>query len=157
MDRDTLKRKLQIIIFELTTPLVSLTGFCDLAKAQTKSRVTLEQLRVISEATEQIRSRKDFLSEKLLSEDDPDFISEIQSANYLQNFALEVKIYENKISTSINELLKQNFETDDLSLKEWVKQFSANAANDLRSKLDALGMIQPDLELVIVSNSGDNF
>ncbi|HEU0295366.1 MAG TPA: hypothetical protein VFR47_21685 [Anaerolineales bacterium] len=66
MDQHILKRKLQIIVFELTTPLVSLSGFCDLTRDRTKSQATLDQLRAISEATEYIKREKDFLGDKIL-------------------------------------------------------------------------------------------
>jgi uncharacterized ion transporter superfamily protein YfcC len=64
MEQFTLQQKLYIIVFKLTTPLVSLNGFCDVVKDRTKSQFVLEQLETIKGAIEHVKSEKDILREK---------------------------------------------------------------------------------------------
>lgn len=149
MERHILKRKLQIIIFELTTPLASLSGFCDLTKDRIKSQLVLNQLAAIKEATEYIKSKKGYLSEKNLIKNDPDFSSDIKAASYLRTFALELQIYENTISASVDRLLKYDFEAGEPSFDEWAKRLLTTASENLSEKIKALRTIKPDLELVI--------
>ena len=149
MERHILRRKLFIIAFELTTPLVSLSGFHDLAKRKIRSQEVSWQLEIMQEATEHIKRKKDLLTEKISAENDPDFASEKTAVSFLKGFASELQIHEHTIIAAINQLLKYDFETGDPSLDEWAKSISTNAAENLHLKLEALRTIKPDLELVI--------
>ena len=149
MERHILKRKLQIIVFELTTPLVSLNGFCDALKGRTESQFVINQIEVIKGAVENVKSKLDILREKIPAGNDPDFISDISAASYLQKFAVELWESENKIISSVNQLYGIKYTPDDLHIEEWAKRLSINASENLSKKLASLRTIQPDLELTI--------
>jgi len=149
MERHILKRKLQIIVFELTTPLVSLNGFCDALKGRTESQFVINQIEVIKGAVENVKSKLDILREKIPAGNDPDFISDISAASYLQKFAVELWESENKIISSVNQLYGIKYTPDDLHFEEWAKRLSINASENLSKKLASLRTIQPDLELTI--------
>ncbi len=138
-----------MIAFNLTTPLVSLVGFCDLTKVRTRSQSVPIQLDAIKEAAEYIKDKKDFLRDKITAENDPDFTSELAAANYLRDFATELQTYEKAIAKSLDALLIQGFETGDPSLEKWSVNTSTNALENLHKILDALRNIQPNLELTI--------
>jgi hypothetical protein len=149
MKRNLLKRKIHVIIFELTTPLASLNGFCDAVKDRTKSQFILEQLETIRGAVEHVKSKKDILREKISARNDRDFISEITTADYLRKFALELQDFENAIISSVNQLYVIKYTPDDPHFEEWAKSLSINASENLSKKLASLRTIQPDLELKI--------
>jgi hypothetical protein len=147
MEQFTLQQKLYIIVLELTTPLVSLNGFCDVVKDRTKSQFVLEQLETIKGAVEHVKSEKDILREKISTKNDRDFISEITAADYLRKFALELQDFENAITSSVNQLYVIKYTPDDPHFEEWAKSLSINASENLSKKLASLRTIQPDLEL----------
>lgn len=156
MERHIIKRKLQIIDFEITVTLESLGGFCENAIKHLKSDTAQNQLEAIKEAIENIKNRRDSLREKNRKANDPDLRSGTNTANYLRQFALEMQPYEKAIIESVNQLLEAKYETDDTSVEEWSKRIPTEASDALRKKLQALRKIQPNLEMTILNSNKDN-
>jgi signal transduction histidine kinase len=154
MEYRDLRQKLFVIVFELTTPLASLSGFCDLMIQRTKSQFVMTTLNTIKQAVEHIKGKKDLIREKIIDENDPDFRLDTKAANYLQRFASEAQNHKNTISTLVNQLLEHGFDTGDPSLDDWAMRISTAAAENLSLKLEALMNIQSvDLKLKIPPTS----
>ena len=152
MEKHILDQKLYIIAFEITTPLVSLGGFCNLAKNRTKSQHALNHLMSMMETIEKIKAKKDSLLDKTRLKTDINFNSNVKAAKYLRKFASDLHKHEDLIKASSNQLLDVSWEDEDSSYDKWSKNFLPKATKDLINKLNALRNIQPDLELVISEN-----
>ena len=154
MESHDIRRKLQIIAFELTTPLVSLSGFYNLAKNRTKSQSTINHLKAIIDSVDKIMYKKDLIIEKTRKETDPDFASSERAIKYLHKLATELQEHEILITSSVWQLIDTKWEDNDPKFSDWATNISTKAAENLRIKLEALRTIQPDLGMVIRKSRG---
>lgn len=154
MEQHNISYRLQIIAFELTTPLVSLSGFYNLAKNRTKSQSSLRHLRSIMDSVEKILGEKDMIIEKTRTETDSDFSTTMKAVEYLHKMASKLQMYERLITSSVNQLVDTKWEDDDPNFGEWASSISTKAAKNLSEKIEALRNIKPDLEMVIHESRG---
>ena len=149
MEYREIQYQLTIIIFELTTPLVSLNGFCDLLQKDSNSPILLEQAENIKNSAVIIQNKKLQLLELTRATDTPIFSSAENTARYLHEFAKSLKIHEENISKAASQIA--NFEVHERTERlDKDIHYILIHHKKLNALITSIETIKPNLELEIL-------
>ena len=152
MEFQEIRHQLLLIIFDLTTPLVSLNGFCDLLLQDSNSSIILEQITIIKNSVKIIQDEKLQLLELVRTANTLILGSAENAARYLHGFAANLTPHEENISKAVYQIINFDPNARTERLDSHIHHISSHHKR-LNALIQSIKTIKPDLELNI-SNQG---
>jgi signal transduction histidine kinase len=146
MEPQEIQRLLLIIVFELTTPLVGLNGFCDLLLKGTNSPAIIDQAAIIKKSVEMIQGKKLQLLEITRTLDASIFSNTESTARYLHEFAESLVVLEENISKAVSQIANSYSDESTERLTKDIYYLS-NQYKRLNIVIQSIKTVKPNLEI----------